>query len=135
MPPSRIRISPARVAIMPTTDQPQAPSNRPRSVSPWNSVAFSAARVALVGAASAAVLTWAVGLAAGDLREVHVDEVVGVRLRLRPVGELLAGVLLDARQQRGAARGREEDLLRNELIVNYLLGIGSRPPWSGSRRR
>src|SRR5580698_4007107 len=62
-----------------------------------------------------------VSLTAGDLREVHVDEVVGVGPGLVAVYELLPGVLLDSRQQRGAVRGWEGDLLRDELVVDHLL--------------
>jgi hypothetical protein len=49
---------PARVAIMPIIDQPQAPKSSPRRVSPWNSVAFSTASLGLFGEAIAAALTW-----------------------------------------------------------------------------
>src|ERR1700674_5151134 len=54
---------------------------------------------------------------------MHVDEVVGVCLGLGTVYKLLAGVLLDAREQRGAVCGREDDLLWDELVVYYLLVV------------
>ena len=43
---------PANVAIVPTTDQPQALSSSPRRVSPWNSAVFWPASVSFLGSAS-----------------------------------------------------------------------------------
>jgi len=45
--PSAIRIQPASVAIIPMTDQPQALSSRPFSVSPMNRVVRSPASFVL----------------------------------------------------------------------------------------
>ena len=65
-----------------------------------------------------------VGLAVGDRREVRVDELVGVRLRLRARVDLLTGVLLQTRELGGcqlvAALRREPDVLRVELAVDHV---------------
>ena len=95
--PKRIIIQPARLAMVPTTDQPQAPSSRPRSVSPWNRVAFSVGERRVRRCRQGFSAHLCVGLSACDLGEVDVDEVVGVRLGLSSVDELLAGVLFDPR--------------------------------------
>src|SRR5205085_585628 len=57
-----------------------------------------------------------VRLALADALEVHADEVVGERLGLRPVVDLLAGVLVQARRELLALL-REEDLLRDEAVA------------------
>jgi hypothetical protein len=72
-----------------------------------------------------------VGLAAAGCLEVVGDEVVGVDLGLRAGGQLLAGVLLHRGElgsgDRGAALGREVDLLRRELAVYLVVDEVVRP--------
>src|SRR5450756_1641775 len=80
-----------------------------------------------------------VRFAAGDLRQVHGDEVVRVRLGLRAGGELLAGVLLHGGELRALDRRapfrREEDLLRCKLLVYLVVHKGVAPDEQASQRQ
>ena len=107
-----------------TTDQPQAYSNRPRSVSPLNNVATSAVSLALFGSAMERGAHLRVGLAAGDGGQVPADEPVGVGLGLVAGVHLLTGVALEIgelrRAQRRAALGGKRDVLGVELGVDHV---------------
>src|SRR5450755_3426817 len=79
-------------------------------------------RVVRVGDRSRAHLR--IRLTSGDRRKVASDEPVRVRLRLRSGVDLLARVLLQVRElggrERGAALGRERDVLCVELTVHHV---------------
>ena len=114
-------MNPARVAMPPMTDQPQALSSRPaQRLAHEQGRALARERRVLHAAGDPFGADLGVGLAARNLGQVDADLVLGVELCLLAGEHLLAGVGREGRVCRGL---REEDLLRGELVVNDLLVI------------